>query len=56
MAIFLMRGKFGSAEFPFIQKMKDFGINSGCTATQYGPGSPVSRGQAAVFLTPYAVY
>ena len=51
----------GSAEFPFIQKMKDFGITSGCTATQYCPGSPISRGQTAVFLarlflTPYAVY
>lgn len=83
MAIFLIRGKFGSvaanagfgftpnpyftdvaagsAEFPFIQKMKDFGITSGCTATQYCPGSPISRGQTAVFLarlflTPYAVY
>jgi len=40
----------GSAEFPFIQKMKDLGITSGCTATQYCPASPVTRGQTAVFL------
>ncbi len=51
----------GSVEFPFIQKMKDFGITSGCSAAQYCPGSPISRGQTAVFLarlflTPYAVY
>ena len=50
-----------STEFPFIQKMKDFGITSGCSATQYCPGSPISRGQTAVFLarlflTPFAVY
>ncbi|MEO8126816.1 MAG: S-layer homology domain-containing protein [Bryobacteraceae bacterium] len=83
MAIFLMRGKFGSvaanaglgnsanpyftdvgagsAEFPFIQKMKDFGITSGCTATQYCPASAVTRAQTAVFLarlflTPYIVF
>jgi hypothetical protein len=37
--------------FNFVQKMKDFGITSGCTATQYCPGAPVSRGQMAVFLT-----
>jgi hypothetical protein len=72
MAIFAIRGKFGSAaanaglgntlrpyftdvvagsvEFPFIQKMKDFGITSGCTTTQYCPASSVTRGQTAVFL------
>jgi len=82
-AIFLMRGKFGSAsanadlhnspnayftdvspgtaEFPFIQKMKDFGITSGCAATQYCPNAPVTRGQTAVFLTrlfltPYSIF
>jgi hypothetical protein len=37
--------------FNFIQKMKDFGVTSGCTATQYCGGAPVSRGQTAVFLT-----
>jgi hypothetical protein len=82
-AIFLLRGKFGSAsansdlrnspnayftdvspvtaEFPFIQKMKDFGITSGCTATEYCPNAPVTRGQTAVFLTrlfltPYSIF
>jgi hypothetical protein len=83
MAIFLMRGKFGSAaantnlnsspvpyfsdmppgttDFPFIQKMKDFGITSGCTVTAYCPANPISRGQTAVFLTrlfltPFSVF
>lgn len=51
----------GSAEFPFIQKMKDFGITSGCSVTQYCPGNSITRGQTAVFLarlflTPYAIY
>jgi hypothetical protein len=48
-------------EFPFIQKLKDFGITSGCTAAQFCPGDPVSRGQTSVFLsrlflTPYAIF
>jgi hypothetical protein len=36
--------------FSSIQKMKELGITSGCTASQYCPDDPVSRGQMAVFL------
>jgi photosystem II stability/assembly factor-like uncharacterized protein len=36
--------------FPWIQKMKQFGITSGCTATTYCPDDPVTRGQMAVFI------
>jgi len=51
----------GTPEFPFIQKLKDFGITSGCTAAQFCPADPVSRGQMSVFLsrlflTPYAIF
>jgi len=37
--------------FKFIQKMKELGITSGCTATTYCPDNPVTRAQMAVFLT-----
>jgi hypothetical protein len=33
-----------------IQKMRELGITSGCTATAYCPDSPTTRGQMAVFL------
>jgi hypothetical protein len=36
--------------FPWIQKMKQFGITTGCTATTYCPDDPVTRGQMAVFI------
>jgi hypothetical protein len=36
--------------FPFIQKMKELGITSGCTMTTYCPGAAVTRGQMAVFI------
>jgi hypothetical protein len=36
--------------FQWIQKMKQFGITSGCTATTYCPDDPVTRGQMAVFI------
>ncbi|HLK68427.1 MAG TPA: S-layer homology domain-containing protein [Bryobacteraceae bacterium] len=36
--------------FPWIQKMKQLGITSGCTATTYCPDDPVTRGQMAVFI------
>lgn len=36
--------------FKYIQKMKELGITSGCTATQYCPDDPVTRGQMAVFM------
>jgi hypothetical protein len=38
----------GAQFFQYIQKMKDLGITSGETATTYGPGDPVTRGQMAV--------
>jgi hypothetical protein len=39
--------------YPFflpIQKMKQIGITSGCSITQYCPSSPITRGQMAVFV------
>ena len=36
--------------FPWIQKMKQLGITSGCTPTTYCPDVPVTRGQMAVFI------
>ncbi|MBX7133995.1 MAG: S-layer homology domain-containing protein [Fimbriimonadaceae bacterium] len=36
--------------FKYIQKMKDLGITSGCTATTYCPSESVTRGQIAVFI------
>ncbi|MBI4906138.1 MAG: S-layer homology domain-containing protein [Acidobacteria bacterium] len=36
--------------FPFIQKMKELGITSGCSETKYCPLDATSRGQIAVFL------
>jgi len=36
--------------FPFIQKMKEWGITTGCTATSYCVDSPTTRGQMAVFI------
>ena len=36
--------------FPWIQKMKQLGITSGCSPTTYCPNDPVTRGQMAVFI------
>lgn len=36
--------------FGFIQKLRELGITSGCTATTYCPASPVTREQMAAFL------
>ena len=36
--------------FPWIQKMKQFGITTGCGSTTYCPDDPVTRGQMAVFI------
>jgi uncharacterized repeat protein (TIGR01451 family) len=36
--------------FPWIQKMKQLGITSGCSPTTYCPDDPVTRGQMAVFI------
>ncbi|MBL8211366.1 MAG: S-layer homology domain-containing protein [Bryobacterales bacterium] len=37
--------------FKYIQKMRELGITSGCTATTYCPDNNVTRGEMAVFLT-----
>jgi len=37
--------------FPFIQKMYELGITSGCTATAYCPDRVITRQEMAVFLT-----
>jgi streptogramin lyase len=36
--------------FKWIQKLKDLGITSGCTATTYCPGEVVTRDQMAIFI------
>ncbi|MBI4903610.1 MAG: SBBP repeat-containing protein [Acidobacteria bacterium] len=36
--------------FPFVQKMKELGITSGCSTTSYCPNDWTSRGQMAVFI------
>jgi hypothetical protein len=36
--------------FNYVQKMRDLGITTGCTATTYCPDDPVTRSQMAVFL------
>jgi hypothetical protein len=36
--------------FKWIQKLKDLGITSGCTATTYCPGNTVTRDQMAIFI------
>ncbi|MBL8174006.1 MAG: S-layer homology domain-containing protein, partial [Bryobacterales bacterium] len=41
---------FGDTFFAAIQKAKQLGVTSGCTATTYCPGNPLTRGQAAVFV------
>jgi len=42
--------------FPFVQKMKESGITSGCTATDYCPDNPVTRGQMSVFVNRAFLY
>lgn len=37
--------------FKYVQKMKELGITSGCSAARYCPDAPVTRGQMAVFIT-----
>jgi hypothetical protein len=37
--------------FKWVQKMKELGITSGCTATTHCPDAAVTRGQMAVFIT-----
>ncbi len=36
--------------FPFVQKLKDSGITSGCSTTAFCPANPLTRGQAAVLI------
>jgi hypothetical protein len=36
--------------FAFIQKMRELGVTTGCTATQYCPDAATTRGQMAVFI------
>jgi probable HAF family extracellular repeat protein len=36
--------------FRYVQKMREQGITSGCSPTQYCPDNPVNRGQMAVFI------
>ncbi|MEP6538910.1 MAG: S-layer homology domain-containing protein [Bryobacteraceae bacterium] len=38
------------SQYSFIQKLKDSGITSGCSTTQYCPTNPLTRGQAAVMI------
>ena len=39
------------AQFPYIQKLRELGITSGCTATTYCDGDPTLRGQMSVFVS-----
>jgi hypothetical protein len=36
--------------FAYIQKMRELGVTTGCSAAQYCDGAPTTRGQMAVFL------
>lgn len=36
--------------FAFIERLREMGITTGCSAVEYCPDSPVTRGQMAVFL------
>jgi len=36
--------------FRYVQKMRELGITNGCSATEYCPDAPVTRGQMSVFL------
>jgi hypothetical protein len=40
----------GHPFFKWIQKMREWGITTGCSATDYCPDSPNTRGQMAVFI------
>jgi hypothetical protein len=39
-----------SSMFPYIQKLFELGITSGCSPTQFCPNDPINRQQAAVFI------
>jgi hypothetical protein len=38
-------------QFPYIQKMFELGITTGCSATQFCPNSNLTRQEISVFLT-----
>ena len=40
----------GHPYFPWVQKMKQLGVTSGCGPATYCPDDPVTRGQMAVFI------
>lgn len=40
----------GNPRFPFVQKLREMGVTTGCTATTYCPEQPVLREQMAVFI------
>ncbi|MCZ2150634.1 MAG: SBBP repeat-containing protein [Bryobacterales bacterium] len=40
----------GHPQYRYIQKLRDLGITNGCTASNYCPDDPVTRGQMASFL------
>ena len=39
-----------SPVYPYIQKLYELGITSGCTPTTFCPDDPITRQQAAVFI------
>lgn len=39
-----------NAYCPYIKKLVDLGITSGCTSSKYCPGNDITRGQMAVFI------
>jgi len=39
-----------SFAYPYIQKLLELGITSGCSATEFCPNDPITRQQAAVFI------
>jgi hypothetical protein len=40
----------GHAWFPFVQKLRELGVTSGCSATEFCTNDPITRAQTAVFL------
>jgi Fe2+ transport system protein FeoA len=39
-----------SSMFPYVQKLFELGITTGCTTTQFCPNDPITRLQAAIFI------
>lgn len=38
------------SSFSFVQKLRDLGVTSGCSVTQFCPDKAITRGEAAVFI------